>query len=37
VALARAIRADTEVDGHPHEGDYPNWIRHVADKLTPRS
>jgi len=36
VALARAIRAEIEVDGQPHHGDYPNWIRHVADRLTPK-
>jgi hypothetical protein len=37
VALARAIRAEIEVDGHPHrvEVDYPSWIRHAADRLTP--
>ena len=35
VALARAIRADTEVTGHAREVDYPTWIRSVADRLDP--
>jgi hypothetical protein len=35
VALARAIRADTEVSGHARDVDYPKWIRSVADRLDP--
>ena len=35
VALARAIRADTEVSGHARKVDYPTWIRSVADRLDP--
>lgn len=35
VALARAIRADTEVSGHARAFDYPTWIRSVADALDP--
>jgi hypothetical protein len=36
VALARAIRADTDMRGCETEHfDYPAWIRKVADKLDP--
>ena len=35
VALARAVRADTEVAGHAHDLDYPSWIRSAADTLDP--
>jgi len=37
VALARAIRAEIEVDGHSHAVDYATWIRQVADRLAPPS
>jgi hypothetical protein len=33
VALAQAIRAETEVAGNAHEIDYATWIRGVADAL----
>jgi hypothetical protein len=35
VALARAIRADTEVAGHGGGAEYAAWIRNVADTLDP--
>lgn len=37
VALAQAIRGETEVAGHAHEVDYPTWIRSMADTLDPGS
>ena len=33
VALARAIRADTEVDGEAPEVGYASWVRDTADRL----
>jgi hypothetical protein len=33
VALARAIRAETEVAGHARKYDYATWIRSVAGTL----
>ena len=35
VALARAIRAETEIAGHADKVDYPAWIRTAADRLAP--
>jgi hypothetical protein len=35
VALAQAIRAEFDVDGHVHEVHYPTWIRQVADQIAP--
>jgi hypothetical protein len=37
VALARAIRADTDVVGHASEIDYAAWVRRMANKLASRS
>ncbi len=37
VALARAIRADTDVVGHASEIDYAAWVRQMANKLAPQS
>lgn len=36
VALAQAIRADTDVLGHAGEVDYAAWVRGMANKLAPR-
>ena len=36
VALAQAIRADTDVVGHGSEVDYAAWVRGVANKLAAR-
>jgi hypothetical protein len=33
VALAQAIRGDTDVVGHASEVDYAAWVRRVANKL----
>jgi hypothetical protein len=33
VALAQAIRAETDATGQAHEIDYPAWIRSAADLI----
>ena len=33
VALAQAIRADTDCAGHAHDVHYAAWVRGVADRL----
>jgi len=35
VALARVLRAEIGTEVHAHKFDYPTWIRHAADELTP--